>query len=174
MSGIYLALGSNLGDRLAVLITAVRLLGERGVDLDRCSSVYETEPQGKVDQPAFLNMVIRVQTLHDPAALLALMHEVERALGRERRERWGPRTIDIDLLLYRDQVMLTESLQVPHPRMLQRAFVLVPLIELGPDLPLPLGWRFTDFQQRAAELCEQGVALFLPADSFQERLRRVE
>lgn len=127
----YVGLGSNLGDRFGYLTAAVmRLHALGGVRVTRCSSVYETAPVGLKEQPPFLNMVIEIETSLPPRALLDAMLGVERSLGRVRTVRWGPRTIDLDLLLYGDVRMRTERLELPHPRMAERAFVLVPLLEL--------------------------------------------
>lgn len=127
----YIGLGSNLGDRLGYLQAAVlRLHAHEGIRVARCSSVYETAPVGFTDQPPFLNMAIEVETTLPPLELLGVMLEAERALGRVRTVRWGPRTIDLDLLVYGDVAMRTGRLELPHPRMAERAFVLVPLLEL--------------------------------------------
>lgn len=127
----YLGLGSNLGDREGWLAGSIRLLsGHPRLRLAACSAIYETEPVGYVDQPVFLNMALRVETGLPPHQLLAFMMEVEQALERKREVRWGPRTIDIDLLLYGDAGMDTADLTLPHPRMLERAFVLIPLQEV--------------------------------------------
>ena len=136
---IYLGLGSNLGDRLQQLTAAVRALEDRGVRLLRSSRVYETDPVGGPPQPDYLNAVIEVATDLEPSSLLRICLEVEVELGRERNERWGPRTIDIDLLTYGDRTISEPGLEVPHPRMHERAFVLVPLLELDADPPLPGG-----------------------------------
>jgi 2-amino-4-hydroxy-6-hydroxymethyldihydropteridine diphosphokinase len=140
----YLGLGSNLGDRLATLQRAVDLLADAsGIRVIRSSRVFETAPVGP-EQPDFLNAVVEVETSLDPRELLAASLGVERELGRERAERWGPRTIDVDVLTF-DEVDVDEpDLRVPHPRMHERAFVLVPLGELDPDPPLPGGRRLAD------------------------------
>ena len=137
----YLALGSNLGDRLEHLRDAVRLLGaSEGVDVLRSSRVYETEPLGP-PQPAYLNAVIEVDVALQPRGLLEACRTVEQALGRGRTERWGPRTIDVDILTF-DEVTVDEpDLTLPHPRMHERGFVLVPLGELDGDPMLPEGRR---------------------------------
>jgi 2-amino-4-hydroxy-6-hydroxymethyldihydropteridine diphosphokinase len=135
----YLALGSNLGDRLATLQRAVDLLGARpGIAVRRSSRVYETEPVGP-PQPRYLNAVIEVRTELEPRELLEACLDVETELGRVRGERWGPRTLDVDVLTYEDRRVDEPGLVVPHPRMHERAFVLVPLLELDPDLVLPGG-----------------------------------
>lgn len=137
MANAYLSLGSNLGDRLGYLREAARLLAERGVRPVRASSVYETAPVGVTGQPPFLNAVIQVETDLTPPGLLEATQSVERALGRERSVRWGPRTLDIDILLYDGQHVDLPGLQIPHPRMHQRRFVLLPLLELQPDAVIP-------------------------------------
>lgn len=138
----YLALGSNLGDRLATLQRAVELLNARsGIDVVRSSRVYETEPVGP-PQPAYLNAVVEVLTELEPRALLKECLAVEDELGRVRAERWGPRTIDVDVLTYDERSIDDPDLTVPHPRMHERAFVLVPLGELDPDPMLPGGRTF--------------------------------
>ncbi|MEZ0479571.1 2-amino-4-hydroxy-6-hydroxymethyldihydropteridine diphosphokinase [Planococcus sp. SSTMD024] len=140
MNEAYLSLGSNLGDRKAQLQEAVRLLqANPSISNIRMSSIYETAPVGYLDQGAFLNLVIRLETSLSPLELLDACQEIEQILQRERLVRWGPRTVDLDLLLYGQEKMTTERLTLPHPRMYERAFVLVPLQELMPSLSLPEG-----------------------------------
>ncbi len=135
---VYLGLGSNLGDRRKNLLAALRLLdGMEGVRVTEVSAVYETEPWGVQEQPDFLNLVAVVSTSRSPRAMLAACGEVEKRLCRVREERWGPRVIDVDILLYDDIRVEEEDLVIPHPRMLEREFVLVPLLELQPDISLP-------------------------------------
>lgn len=127
----YIGLGSNIGDRERYLQEAVRLLQEHPeVQVTGTSGCYETEPVGYVEQDPFLNMVIRVETTLTAERLFEQMLQAEQMLGRKREIRWGPRTIDLDLLLYGDMVQDRPDLILPHPRMLERAFVLVPLIEV--------------------------------------------
>jgi 2-amino-4-hydroxy-6-hydroxymethyldihydropteridine diphosphokinase len=141
----YLGLGSNLGERLAILQQAVdRLAREPGIRVVASSRVWETDPVGGPPQPDYLNAVIRIDTDLTPFELLDACQRVERALGREREVRWGPRTIDIDLLLFGDQRLDVPLLTVPHPRMTSRAFVLLPLLELDPDARMPDGTRLVD------------------------------
>jgi 2-amino-4-hydroxy-6-hydroxymethyldihydropteridine diphosphokinase len=143
----YLGLGSNLGERLDTLQQAVDLLArEPGVRPIACSRIWETDPVGGPPQPDYLNAVLLVDTDLTPFELLDASQHVERALGREREERWGPRTIDIDLLLFGDQQLDVPLLTVPHPRMSSRAFVLLPLLELDPDARLPDGTRLVDIR----------------------------
>ncbi len=133
----YLGLGSNQGDRLLCLKEAARLLAERGVRPVRASSVYETDPVGFTEQPPFLNAVLEVETDLSPRELLEAVQAVEQALGRRRVLHWGPRTIDIDLLLLGDRQIDEPGLRVPHPHMHERRFVLLPLLELDPALLIP-------------------------------------
>lgn len=133
---VYLGLGSNLGDRQANLERAVELLGER-LRMVKMSSVYETEPVGYKDQPLFLNAVCRVQTDIGPLQLLSLVKGIEASMGRVPNFSDGPRLIDIDIILYGDMVMMDPELSIPHPRMAQRAFVLIPLAEIAPGLVHP-------------------------------------
>jgi 2-amino-4-hydroxy-6-hydroxymethyldihydropteridine diphosphokinase len=134
----YVGLGANLGIREDTIRHAVDLLGSHPeVDLVAVSALRETEPWGPVEQPPFLNGAAAVETSLEPRALLDVLLEVERRLGRVRDERWGPRTIDLDLLLYGDAVVDEPGLTVPHPRLRERAFALEPLLELDPDLVVP-------------------------------------
>ncbi len=136
----YLGLGANVGDREANLREAIALLDAHpGIDVRRLSSVYETEPVGLRDQPRFLNQVAEVAVTLTPEALLEAILSIEAALGRIRRTRWGPRTIDIDILLYGDALVDRPGLRIPHSGLRERAFVLLPLHELAPDLVLPDG-----------------------------------
>jgi 2-amino-4-hydroxy-6-hydroxymethyldihydropteridine diphosphokinase len=135
----YVSLGSNLGDRAGYLLLAVRGMLNAGLDVIRLSSIYETQPVEYTDQPTFLNMVaeLRGSTLPSPEQLLARMLRIEYALGRTRDVYMGPRTIDLDLLIHKDEHRETEFLKLPHPRMHLRRFVLVPLNELVPTLQHP-------------------------------------
>jgi 2-amino-4-hydroxy-6-hydroxymethyldihydropteridine diphosphokinase len=135
---VYLALGSNLGDRAANLRAAVGRLAVQ-VAVEHISSLYETEPAYVLDQPRFLNAVLSGRTALEPLALLAFLKEIERGLGRVPGARFGPRMIDLDILLYDDMALATDALTIPHPRMAERPFVLVPLAEIAPDL-VPPGW----------------------------------
>ena len=136
----YLGLGGNLGDRLAALTEALELLDAApGMRMVSCSSVYETEPWGVTDQPAFLNLAAGFETTLSPTDLLAACQSVEQAVGRTESYRWGPRLIDVDILLYGDAIVnsTTPDLQIPHARLAERAFVLVPLAEIAGDAPVP-------------------------------------
>jgi len=133
---VYLGLGSNLGDRPGNLKRALEALA-RKVKVVRVSSIYETEPVGFLSQPRFLNAVCRVETGLKPLELLRFVKNIETELGRRQSFRDAPREIDIDILLYGSVVMDTPELTVPHPRMTERAFVLVPLVEIAPDAVHP-------------------------------------
>jgi len=138
-----IALGTNLGDRAANLVKAVegiRLLGP----VVASSSVYETAPQGLVDQEPFYNAVVLVDTELDPVELVGRLLDIEREMGRVRGPRWGPRLIDLDLILYGDRSIRTPSVEVPHPRYRQRRFVLEPLVEVWPDARDPDGTPVAD------------------------------
>jgi 2-amino-4-hydroxy-6-hydroxymethyldihydropteridine diphosphokinase len=147
----YIGLGSNLGDREGNLREALALLAELGEV--RASSFRETEPVGVTDQPRFLNAAAEVSTDLPAHDFLDALLAIERDLGRDRsrEERWGPRTLDLDLLLYGDDVIDEPGLTVPHPRLAERRFVLEPLYELAPDLVLPDGTRVGDLLVRAIE-----------------------
>jgi 2-amino-4-hydroxy-6-hydroxymethyldihydropteridine diphosphokinase len=136
----YVGLGSNLGDRAGYLLLAVRGMLDAGLDVIRLSSIYETEPVEYEQQPAFLNMVaeLRGSTLPKPEQTLARLLRIEYALGRTRDVPMGPRTIDLDLLIFRDERLDTEFLTLPHPRIAARRFVLVPLNELVSNLVHPV------------------------------------
>jgi 2-amino-4-hydroxy-6-hydroxymethyldihydropteridine diphosphokinase len=136
MAEAFIALGGNVGDVRATFERAIAMLcGDQNVRLTARSSDYQTPPWGVTDQPPFINAVIEVATDLEPHALLSRTQDCERALGRERakQQHWGPRTIDLDILLYDDRVINDERLTLPHPRMLERAFVLVPFAEIAPD-----------------------------------------
>jgi len=133
---VYLALGTNLGDRLANLKQAVSALPPL-VRLVAASPVYETPPWGYVEQPAFLNQVIRAETDLDPHALLAYLKQTEINVGRKTTFRYGPRVIDLDILFYDEILLNSLELTIPHPNIPERAFVLVPLADLNPDLRHP-------------------------------------
>lgn len=133
---MYLGIGTNLGDRTANLRYAIARMGEV-LEITGLSAVYETQPVGYVDQPAFLNLVIRAWCALEASELLAQVKRIERERGRERTFRNAPRTLDIDILLYGDARIEEPGLSIPHPRMTDRGFVLRPLLELAPDLKEP-------------------------------------
>jgi 2-amino-4-hydroxy-6-hydroxymethyldihydropteridine diphosphokinase len=150
----YVGLGANLGEREKTLRRAVELLGaEPGIEVVAVSSFRETDPVGYLDQPAFLNGACAVETEVGPRELLERLLAIERDLGRERGTgpRWGPRTIDLDLLLYGDVTVDEPGLTVPHPRLTERSFALEPLLELDPSLHLPDGRALRDILRPAVE-----------------------
>ncbi len=154
----YLGLGSNEGDRVANIREAIRRLENGGsCRVIDCSSVYETKPVGIIEQPDFLNAVVRVTTSLTPLALLDYCQAIEHSMGRVRTMRWGPRVIDIDILLYGRESLCTERLVIPHPEMLKRAFVLVPLSEIAPSIELTPGITATEAAER---LDRAGVRYF--------------
>ena len=136
MTRVFLGLGSNLGDRREHLRSAISSLP----DVVAISDLYETDPVGGPEQGRFLNLVVQLDTDLDPHALLGVCHRIESAAGRVRDVRWGPRTLDVDILWIDGITVDTPDLQVPHPRMMERRFVLEPLADLDPDLA-PEGWR---------------------------------
>ncbi|MDQ0220874.1 2-amino-4-hydroxy-6-hydroxymethyldihydropteridine diphosphokinase [Peribacillus cavernae] len=134
----YISMGSNIGDRVNFFKKAIQLLNqEAGIRTVGISSLYETDPVGYLEQALFLNAVLKVKTSYGPEELLGKCLKVEQILGRKREIHWGPRTLDLDILLYNHENIETENLSVPHPRMLERAFVIIPLLELDPDIMLP-------------------------------------
>lgn len=138
MKIVYLALGSNIGNREGNLTAAIDAFGSNGMVILRRSPIYETEPVGYADQRWFLNMVVEAETALFPMQLLTRTGRIERKLGRVRTIPNGPRTIDIDILLYGNAVIRTPRLEIPHPRLHERRFVLAPLADLAPDLRHPL------------------------------------
>jgi len=136
----YVGVGSNLGDREATIRAAISALS----GVVAVSELRETEPVGVTEQPAFLNGAVALETELSPRQLLAALLAIERELGRERRERWGPRTIDLDLLLYGGETVDEPGLTVPHPRLHERRFALEPLVELDPELLIPGRGRVAD------------------------------
>jgi 2-amino-4-hydroxy-6-hydroxymethyldihydropteridine diphosphokinase len=131
----FIGLGTNIGIREQNLQNAIALLNDdEHIFVKKLSSIYETDPIGYVEQEAFLNMVIKIETTYTPFELIDVTMEIEAKLGRERKVHWGPRTIDLDILLYNQENIESEQLIVPHPRMKERAFVIIPLLELVGDV----------------------------------------
>lgn len=158
MNIAYLSIGSNIGDRLTRLMDAVHALHIiDGTSVIKAASVYETEPVGYTEQANFLNIVIQIETTLEALELLAVCQGIETQLGRVRDIRWGPRTVDIDILLFNQENIETETLTVPHPRMHERAFVLIPLLEIAPLIAHPVT------KKRYSEMDavkDEGVVLF--------------
>ncbi|GAA4908103.1 2-amino-4-hydroxy-6-hydroxymethyldihydropteridine diphosphokinase [Mucilaginibacter defluvii] len=138
MAEVFLLLGSNLGDRQSLLARAIGFVAQQTGTVIAESAVYETQSWGKTDEPDYLNQVIQLRTELEPEALLDILLEIEQQMGRERRERWGARVIDIDILFYDDRVINTLQLQIPHPRLHERRFTLEPLAEIVPYLKHPV------------------------------------
>lgn len=132
MARAHIGIGSNLGDRQGNCQKAVALLRMEKQSVLKRSSLYETEPWGVEDQPRFINMAVEIRTGLKPEDLLRLLKKIEEDMGREHTRRWGPRVIDLDILLYDDLIIAREELRIPHPRMHERAFVLEPLAEISP------------------------------------------
>jgi 2-amino-4-hydroxy-6-hydroxymethyldihydropteridine diphosphokinase len=134
----FLSLGSNIGDRDRYLRDALNQLQQHAnIEIVRLSSIYETDPVGNVEQAPFLNMVAEGKTTLNATALLRTTQKIEQELGRTREIYWGPRTIDLDILMYNNESVKETSLVIPHPRMKERAFVLIPLAEIAPDKTIP-------------------------------------
>lgn len=139
MHSVYIGFGSNIGDRLAHIQNAIHALSKtEGIALQKISSVYKTDPVGYEAQAEFLNGVAAIQTDLPPLSLLHALKDIEITVGRQHRIHWGPREIDLDILIYGDMCLQTEKLVIPHPEMHLRRFVLVPLAELAPDLVHPV------------------------------------
>ena len=154
---VYLALGTNLGDRLANLQAAIAALSP-AVKVLACSPIYKTEPWGLTDQPAFLNMIVRAETGLPPLELLKTLKQLELELGRLPAVRWGPRRIDLDILFYDDLLLDTPDLKIPHPRLPERAFVLVPLADPAPELVHPALHR--TIRELLTDVDTKGVTLY--------------
>jgi 2-amino-4-hydroxy-6-hydroxymethyldihydropteridine diphosphokinase len=133
----YLSLGSNLGDREKNLSRAIELIEQHGIIVKKRSSLYETAPWGEHNQPLFLNMAVEIETGLKPKALLKVLKCVETEAGREKSIKWGPRIIDLDILLYNHIILNEDALKIPHPFMHEREFVLRPLYEIAPDVMHP-------------------------------------
>ncbi len=138
MALFYLGIGSNLGEREENCRRAVALLKKKGIRILRESSLYETEPWGVENQPDFINMALSAETGLDPMALLRTLKSIEKEMGRKETSRWGPRIIDLDILLYEGRIIKTPELTIPHPLIQERDFVLKPLSEIAPEIVHPV------------------------------------
>jgi 2-amino-4-hydroxy-6-hydroxymethyldihydropteridine diphosphokinase len=138
MSIVYIGIGSNLGDRKANCMRAIELLAGKGLVVRKESSLYETDPWGDKNQPKFLNMAIEIETELKPRDLLGILAGIEKKLGRKKSHKWGPRIIDLDILLYNSLTIDQDDLKIPHPFMHERDFVLKPLYEIAPDVKHPV------------------------------------
>lgn len=175
MTTAFVALGANLGDRLATIEAAVEAIDDVDrVVVEDVSGVYETLPVGGPEQDPYLNAVVRLRTDLDPRDLFRELQLIETAFGRDRssEERWGPRTLDLDLLLFGDVELDTNDLVVPHPRLHERAFVLVPLLEVFPGGALPDGTRLTRLIAALAPI--DGIELYVRLERDDQHPRRPE
>ena len=162
MNSAFISLGSNIGNRLEYLQQAVRLLQQiELVNVVNISSVYETDPVGYEEQAAFLNMVVEIGTLLTPHELLKKCNDIEEQLGRTREIHWGPRTVDLDILLYNEESVETDDLIIPHLRMMERGFVLIPLVELQANLVDP---KSKQLIADVANVQKEGVGLWKTFD----------
>lgn len=167
MNVVYLSIGTNIGQRLQNLQEAVKLLCEHpAIEVVRVSSIYETDPVGFVDQDAFLNIAVKGKTTLSAAELLVACQSVESELGRVRLIRWGPRNIDLDILLFNHENIETESLIVPHERMYERAFVLVPLIEISEPETSQL--RLAHEHHAQMDMEKEGIRLWKKVSTVEE------
>ncbi len=155
MKGIYLLLGTNLGDRLANLQQGASILETLDVAIVDYSSVYESAPWGNENQPWFLNMVVRIDTMLPPDRLLQTCLAVEKQMGRVRQEKWGERIIDVDILYYDNETIATEDLTIPHPGIASRRFTLMPLVEISPSEIHP---SLAKTNRELLQLCEDPLA----------------
>jgi 2-amino-4-hydroxy-6-hydroxymethyldihydropteridine diphosphokinase len=164
----YLSIGSNIGDRLQHLTDAIRALHLHDkIVVTSVSSVYETAPVGYTEQADFLNLVVLIETTLDAYALLGICQKIENELGRVREKRWGPRIVDLDILLYNHDSIIAENLTVPHPRMHERAFVLIPLLEIAPLISHPATGK--PFSEEAA-VKDNGVIQWKKVDVVENLL----
>ncbi|NLN87403.1 MAG: 2-amino-4-hydroxy-6-hydroxymethyldihydropteridine diphosphokinase [Syntrophomonadaceae bacterium] len=153
----YIGLGSNIGDKKINLGQARVLIEDlEGVRISEMSSLYETSPWGKTDQEGFLNQVIEIETELNPLELLRQLQAIEIKLGRRRQVHWGPRNIDLDVLLYGREIIDQEELKVPHPYLMQRLFVLVPLAEIDSELEFPDGSKIGEVLTRLTKSADTG------------------
>lgn len=167
MNVVYLSIGTNIGERLRNLQEAVRLLREHpAIEVECVSSIYETDPVGFVDQDAFLNIAVKVTTTLNAANMLIACQSIEEELGRVRLIRWGPRSIDLDILLFNHENIETESLIVPHERMYERAFVLVPLVEISNPDSSQLSLAHDRYSQMDIE--KEGIRLWKKVSAVEE------
>jgi 2-amino-4-hydroxy-6-hydroxymethyldihydropteridine diphosphokinase len=138
MAIVYIGIGSNVGNRESNCRMAIERLNEKGIEVKKTSSMYETEPWGFKDQPKFINMVIEAETRLEPERLLIVLKDIEKEMGRKETVKWGPRIIDLDILFYNDKIINQDELQIPHPYLHKRDFVLVPLSEIAPNKTHPI------------------------------------
>lgn len=168
MNLAFISIGSNIEDRLYYLVEAARVLhAHEKIKILSVSSVYETAPVGYTEQADFLNIVVHVRTSLDAQSLLAICQQIEGELGRVRDIRWGPRTVDLDILLYNNEEIETENLIVPHPRMGERAFVLIPLLEIEYTIAHPATGKLFSKEEAVSDV---GVVLWKKVDGVMQFL----
>ncbi len=155
--GIYILLGSNLGDRIQVLQATKKIIQERVGEILQTSAIYETEPWGVSDQPSFYNQVLLIQTYLDPHCLLENLQGVEKDIGKVKLGKWRERLIDVDILYYHDVILNDEDLTIPHPEIRNRRFTLVPLCEIAADFVNPV---FQKTQQEMLHQCGDKLAVW--------------
>jgi len=149
---VYLHLGSNIGDRMAMLAKAEALIAQRIGAIERRSNYYETAAWGKTDQPNFINYALRIETEQTAEAVLKTIHEIEAECGRERKEKWTARVLDIDIVFFGNEVIDTKALTVPHPHMQNRNFVLIPMMDIADDYLHPiLGLRMDELYEQSED-----------------------
>ena len=159
----YIGLGANLGDRETNIEQALSELARLDCRLLKVSSIYETAPVGFSDQPDFLNAVAEIETDLEPRELLAALDTIERRIGREETFKWGPRIIDLDILLYGDQILSEDNLEIPHPEMQHRAFVLIPLAEIAPEVKHPVSGLIA--REMSDEISAEGIRRYTSPES---------
>ena len=171
MNDVYLSIGTNIGERYENLQQAVQLLMDTdGVEVVRISSVYETAAVGFTDQADFLNIAVYIKAIHTSSEMLDICQSIENELGRVREFRWGPRIMDLDILLYNHENIETDSLIVPHPRMYERAFVLVPLIDITPT-PDTKQLQLAHVTMKRLDCEKEGVSVWKVIDGVEEFVR---
>nr|WP_106782196.1 2-amino-4-hydroxy-6-hydroxymethyldihydropteridine diphosphokinase [Lysinibacillus timonensis] len=171
MNDVYLSIGTNIGNREQNLKHALNLLNDKtGLSIIKISSIYETAPVGFLNQPSFLNIAVYLQTQFSAQEMLILCQSVENELGRVRKERWGPRIIDLDILLFNNDNIEVENLTIPHPRMFERAFVLVPLMEIA-QVPLTNQLQEAQKNFEMLDLQQEGIIKWKSTNNVQEFLQ---
>jgi len=138
MADVFIALGSNIGDREENIKTAIEKIKEKGIEIVKISDIIETEPYGYKEQPSFLNAVLWAKTSLTPRELLNILQDIEKEMGREKKFKWGPRNIDLDIIFYDDLVINEEGLKIPHPDAHNRVFVMGPMVQIAPDFIHPV------------------------------------
>ena len=166
MNECYIGLGSNLGDRLSYLLRAVKLLSETNIKIEKISSVFETAPQNFLQQPKFLNCILQISTTLQPLELLNICQSIEAIIGKNKTIAFGPRNIDIDILMFNDEKVNMPNLVIPHPRMTSRNFVLTPLYEIAPNSII----NGNDIKNLLEKCSDQDVVKFCNNSVFYEVL----